>query len=198
MLWRAGPFLPKATQPSRPPELPMCAAPLLVRAHSHVTSPCSGVKDVNKMDALAVNAYLCSSRITMNKIELENLFDHFGASESTCAKIRPLFPPARLRRCWSKRVLMLVRSCDMAGFLSAVLTDGTGVDPVMWIVEPPPNPNAVHLALSGVSHTEFAVQDKAFPKHWGQPPNATLKGHMGVVRPLAGGYGKVGNRAQSC
>jgi len=119
--------------------------------------------DVNMMDALASNSFLCSCKINMNKIELENLFDHFASSATTM---------------------------DMAAFLSAVLDDTSGVDPVMWITQPGQNPHTAHLALSGVSHIEFGVQAKPFPKHWGAPPNAQLKGHNGIMRVLPGGYGK--------
>jgi len=78
----------------------------------------------------------------------------------------------------------------MAAFLSGVIDDSSGDDPVMYLVDPPKNANTAHLALSGVSHIEFGVQLKPFPKHWGTPPNCQLKGHNGIMRQLPGGYGK--------
>ena len=41
-----------------------------------------------------------------------------------------------------------------------------------------------------MSHIEFGIQDKPFPKHWGIPPNSQMKGHDGIMRDLPGGYGK--------
>ena len=79
----------------------------------------------------------------------------------------------------------------MAAFLSAVLEDHSGVDPLWKVAVPPENPHCAHLALSGVSHIEFGEQAKPFPKHWGEPPNTQLKGHNGIMRALPGGYGKV-------
>jgi len=123
----------------------------------------SSKADVNKMDVITCNAFLTSCKLSMNKTELENLFDHFGSSSTTV---------------------------DMAAFLSAILDDVSGEDPIIWIKENEPNPHTAHLALSGVSHIEYGVQDKPFPKHWGAPPNAQLKGHNGIMRALPGGYGK--------
>ena len=91
------------------------------------------------------------------------------------------------------------RSVDMAAFLSSILEDNSGVDPVMFVVVPPENPHCAHLALSGVSHIEFGQQAKPFPKHWGEPPNTQLKVHNGIMRALPGGYGKVRtSRGCSC
>ena len=44
--------------------------------------------------------------------------------------------------------------------------------------------------MSGTAHIGFDAQFKAFPKHWGAPPNSQLKGHNGIMRVLPGGYGK--------
>jgi len=51
-----------------------------------------------------------------------------------------------------------------------------------------------HLALSGVSTSDTTRILKPFPKHWGVPPNASLKGADGAVRELPAGYG-MGNAA---
>ena len=37
-----------------------------------------------------------------------------------------------------------------------------------------------HLALSGVSHIEYGKWYKPYPKHWGNPPNAQMKGFEGA------------------
>lgn len=37
-----------------------------------------------------------------------------------------------------------------------------------------------HLALSGVSHIEYGKWYKPYPKHWGSPPNAQMKGFEGA------------------
>jgi len=119
--------------------------------------------DVNKMDTLAVNGFLAAVKLNLNKTEFENLFDHFASSAATV---------------------------DMAAFLAAVLDDVSGEDPIQWLKDPSVNPHTAHLALSGVSHIEYGTQDKPFPKHWGAPPNAQLKGHNGIMRTLPGSYGK--------
>ena len=112
---------------------------------------------------MGVNAFLTKMKIILNKTELENLFDHF-ASSSNCV--------------------------DLAALFAAVCDDCGGTDPVMYVTCSPQSPHASHLALSGVSHIEFGEQLKPFPKHWGTPPNAQLKGHNGIMRALPGGYGK--------
>lgn len=113
-----------------------------------------------------VNAYLTSNSMMINKIEFENLFDHFGHSDRD------------------------VPVADMDAFLMALRTDEGGDNPVYHEMYPPPSPHTAHLALSGVSHMEFGEQFKPFPKHWGVPPNAQMKGHDGIMRDLPGGYGK--------
>ena len=79
---------------------------------------------------------------------------------------------------------------DMDAFLVAMRQTVGGEDPVWRETHPPPSAYTSHLALSGVSHLEFGEQYKPFPKHWGIPPNAQMKGHDGIVRDLPGGYGK--------
>ena len=44
--------------------------------------------------------------------------------------------------------------------------------------------------IGRTSHLDFQVAYKPFPKHWGVPPNAQMKGHDGIMRDLPGGYGK--------
>lgn len=140
------------------------------------------------MSVTVCNEFLTNLKLFLNKTELENLFDHFGSSPSKCGHpkliVQLILTPSH--QLWTRcRV-------DMAAFFSAVLEDNGGEDPVMWIsADPPKNPNTAHLALSGISHIEFGVQFKPFPKHWGAPPNAQLKGHNGIMRALPGGYGKV-------
>lgn len=58
----------------------------------------------------------------------------------------------------------------------------------------PSSPNKSHLALSGVSTSDTTNILKPFPKHWGVPPNASLKGADGAVRQLPAGFGS-GNAA---
>jgi hypothetical protein len=130
--------------------------------------------------ASAVNAYLVQNKMLMNKIEVENLFDHFGAGKERA-------------------------TVDMDAFLVGMRTLTGGEEPVWrranlathltselkcWQTHPPVDSNDAHIALSGVSHIEFGEQWKAFPKHWGIPPNGQMKGHDGIVRDLPGGYGK--------
>ena len=73
--------------------------------------------------------------------------------------------------------------------------DAGGEEPVFYLTAStaylaPESPNNGHLALSGTAHIGFDAQYKPFPKHWGKPPNAQLKGHDGIMRTLPGGYGK--------
>jgi len=119
------------------------------------------------MSVADANAYLVANGMLINKIEFENLFDHFGGGAAS--------PVA-----------------DMDAFLIALrgLMYAGGEDPMYHETHAPPSPHTAHLALSGVSHIEFGQQFKPFPKHWGVPPNAQMKGHDGIMRDLPGGYGK--------
>lgn len=136
--------------------------------------------DPQHMSLFQVNAYLVQNKMLMNKIEVENLFDHFGAGKERA-------------------------TVDMDAFLVGMRTLTGGEEPVWrranlathltselkcWQTHPPVDSNDAHIALSGVSHIEFGEQWKAFPKHWGIPPNGQMKGHDGIVRDLPGGYGK--------
>eukprot|EP00322_Chrysochromulina_rotalis_P030155 CAMPEP_0115852074 /NCGR_PEP_ID=MMETSP0287-20121206/12808_1 /TAXON_ID=412157 /ORGANISM="Chrysochromulina rotalis, Strain UIO044" /LENGTH=131 /DNA_ID=CAMNT_0003306123 /DNA_START=138 /DNA_END=530 /DNA_ORIENTATION=+ len=111
-----------------------------------------------------VSEYLTKNKMMLNKNELDNLFYHFQSEAGDFC-------------------------VDIEAFLSECCTNDKGVDPV-WYDELPESEHTAHLALSGVSHTNFGVQNKAFPKHWGAPPNMQMKGHDGVVRDLPGGYGR--------
>jgi len=117
------------------------------------------------MDVVECNAYLVANAVLLNKVELENLFDaeHYGAGSG---------------------------KVDMQAFLAALKADEGGVDPIPLERYPPNDPNMMHLALSGESHCEFGMMYKPYPKHWGTPPNAQMKGHDGIMRELPGGYGK--------
>ena len=117
------------------------------------------------MSLTEANAYLVSTNMLINKIEFENLFDHFGGGSAN-----PVV--------------------DMDAFLVALRTIEGGEEPVYVEMHAPPSPHTAHLALSGVSHIEFGQQSKPYPKHWGVPPNAQMKGHDGIMRDLPGGYGK--------
>ena len=116
----------------------------------------------DSMSMEEANAYLMTNKLLLNKVECENLFAFFDKGGSI----------------------------DLLSFLSELANDTTGDDPVFLHMHAPESTHEAHLALSGVSHIEFGVQSKAFPKHWGVPPNAQMKGHDGIVRDLPGGYGK--------
>jgi len=109
----------------------------------------------------AVSAFLVSKKILLNKNEMENLYIHYGAGDSV----------------------------DLIGFFQDISVDLSGRNP-FYLETMHDDPNAAHLALSGVSHVEYGVQYKPFPAHWGKPPNCQMKGHSGVMRDLPGGYGK--------
>lgn len=109
-----------------------------------------------------VLAYLTANKLLMNKIELENLVEHYGMDGMV----------------------------DFQAFLLALQTDDSGEDPLYHTMYSPASINEAHLALSGTSHIDFAVQAKPFPKHWGVPPNAQMKGHDGIMRDLPGDYGR--------
>lgn len=117
------------------------------------------------MSLVEANSYLTQNGMLINKIEFENLFDHFGRGGEGAV-------------------------VDMDAFLVAMRQTVGGEDPVWRETHPPPSAYTSHLALSGVSHIEFGEQAKPFPKHWGIPPNAQMKGHDGIMRDLPGGYGK--------
>ena len=119
--------------------------------------------DPRAMSASECNSFAVATGLKLNKNEFENLFDHFGAGTG---------------------------KVDMVTFLGALSEHQNGVEPVWAGVEAPSSPNTAHLALSGVSHIEYGEQYKPFPKHWGVPPNAQMKGHNGIMRELPGGYGK--------
>ena len=114
------------------------------------------------LSADEVNSYITSNLMLLNKIEMENLASWYGAAGGI----------------------------DLATFLSDLATDTAGDDPRYTTMYAPESAHEAHLALSGVSHIEFGTQDKPFPKHWGVPPNAQMKGHDGIMRELPGGYGK--------
>ena len=111
------------------------------------------------------NKFLMACGVLTNKIEFENIFEHYGEEVDGVSMI------------------------DVAKFVSEVSMVPPGTEPRYFTAEPF-SPNKTHLALSGVSHMEFGEQYKPFPSHWGVPPNCQMKGHDGVVRELPGGYGK--------
>ena len=115
------------------------------------------------MDVEALNTYVTTNGLLLNKIELENLVSYYGDGSG------------------GTRLLTFLRELSV---------DTRGEDPQYSTMYAPQSPNEAHLALSGVSHIEFGVAYKPFPKHWGVPPNAQMKGHDGIMRDLPGGYGK--------
>ena len=123
--------------------------------------------DPSLMTLQQANGYLVSNALVMNKVELENLFDHYGVAAG-------------------KGELIV----DMEKFITDLKTDLTGNDPIMHETWPPESQFTAHLALSGESHMDFGEVYKPFPKHWGVPPNAQMKGHDGVELDLPNGYGK--------
>ena len=116
------------------------------------------------MDLSQVNSYLTANDLKMNAVEIENLMELYAPTEDG--------------------------PVDMHLFLSTLMTDFSGQDPVEYTLTLPDSPYEAHLALSGTSHLEFGVQYKPYPKHWGLPPNSQMKGHDGIMRDLPGGYGK--------
>lgn len=109
----------------------------------------------------ALNSFLVEQSLLMNKTEYENLVELYGAGGAV----------------------------DMDAFLTTLTTDTSGEDPKFpYLVGQ--STNEAHLALSGTMHIGFEETYKGFPKHWGQPPNAQMKGHDGIMRELPGGYGK--------
>ena len=115
------------------------------------------------MDVEALNTYVTTNGLLLNKIELENLCEYYGDGSG---------------------------NTSLLTFLREISVDTRGEDPKYSSMYAPQSPNEAHLALSGVSHIEFGVAYKPFPKHWGVPPNAQMKGHDGIMRDLPGGYGK--------
>ena len=111
----------------------------------------------------AMFSYLTANKMLLNKIEVENLVAHFEVPTG---------------------------EVDVNAFLAALMTDTSGDDPCFPKMHGTDSPHAAHLALSGVSHLEFGILDKPFPKHWGVPPNAQMKGHDGIMRDLPGAYGR--------
>ena len=79
------------------------------------------------MDTSEANSYLCQNGLLINKIEFENLFDHFGHGGEGAV-------------------------VDMDAFLIAMRQTIGGEDPVWRETHAPPSPHTSHLALSGVSH----------------------------------------------
>ena len=149
----------------------------LARSRAHHTTSLAGadakltaglpVIDGGLLTLDAVNEYCTANSLLMNKVEIENLFQHFGVIG---AKGDPVV--------------------DMSLFLGLLCVDDAGSDPVWYHHLPATGPTEAHLALSGTPHLEFGEQYKPFPKHWGIPPNAQMKGHDGIVRDLPNGYGK--------
>ena len=93
-----------------------------------------------------VSSWLTGVGLHLNKGELENLFLHYKANAEGTA-------------------------VDLQTFIGECSVVTSGTDPV-WLPHEGESPYAAHLALSGVSHLEFGIQAKPFPKHWGAPPNA--------------------------
>uniref|UniRef100_A0A7S4B544 Uncharacterized protein n=2 Tax=Chrysotila carterae TaxID=13221 RepID=A0A7S4B544_CHRCT len=77
------------------------------------------------------------------------------------------------------------------------LRNSAGAHTGRWSRQAPPpveHSSASSLAPMGTSHLGSGAQYKAFPAHWGEPPNSPMKGHHGVIRDLPNGYGR-GNAA---
>jgi len=117
------------------------------------------------MSVEEANGYLTSNMVLVNKVEFENLTDIFGKASGAGVLI------------------------DMKDWLETMKDDSRGEDPVYYQMYASSSPNEAHLVLSGESHMSFDYQSKPFPKHWGVPPNAQMKGHDGIMRELPGGYG---------
>jgi hypothetical protein len=88
------------------------------------------------MSVSQCNSFLCSNGLLINKVEFENLFDHFGVG--------------------GKENLLV----DMDAWMVELRKVEGGEDPIWHKEYPDPSPYSSHLALSGVSHMEFGVQDK--------------------------------------
>ena len=133
------------------------------------SAPLRSEVDVTCMSVTEAHSFLVGAGLCLNKTEFDNLFEHFNPNLDSGED-----------------------KCDMVKFTQEVSTLPPGAEPVRrnYEFEHPVSPYTHHLSLSGVSHTEFGVQDRPFPAHWGVPPNHTMKGHMGVVRNLPDGYGK--------
>jgi hypothetical protein len=133
------------------------------------SAPLRSEVDVTCMSVTEAHSFLVGAGLCLNKTEFDNLFEHFNPNLDSGED-----------------------KCDMVKFTQEVSTLPPGAEPVWrnYEFEHPESPYTHHLSLSGVSHTEFGVQDRPFPAHWGVPPNHTMKGHMGVVRNLPDGYGK--------
>ena len=112
----------------------------------------------------AVMSWFAKHQMHMNAHEVKNVFDHYAVDAAK-------------------------KEIDLQAFLLDLMDESDGHAPV-WLTPLGESPNDAHLALSGVSHLEFGEQYRPFPLHWGDPPNAQMKGHNGVVRDLPGGYGK--------
>jgi len=123
---------------------------------------CAHAVSPEAMPVADTASWLQMAGICLNKTEVENVTYHFGCAGGTV---------------------------NVAAFLD-FLSDPATVPGTSFAVGETLSPHKSHLALSGVSHTEFGTQYKEFPAAWGQPPNASVKGHDGVVRELPNGYGK--------
>ena len=157
--------LPRLSCLSQPLILPSCLTPPVFMPAAADKIDLLLPPEPQLMTLGEANSYFAANGLLINKIEFENLFDHFGGGKDN--------PVA-----------------DMDAFLMELRKDVGGDMPVFHETHAPPSPHTSHLALSGVSHIEFGLQFKPFPKHWGVPPNAQMKGHDGIMRDLPGGYGK--------
>jgi len=112
-----------------------------------------------------VSTYFCGQGLHLNAGEFENLYKLFPGDPT-------------------------MATADLEAFIAACSAAPPGTVSPVWFAAPAESPNTAHLALSGRSTMEFGIQFKPYPKHWGKPPNAQMKGHSGVMRDLPGGYGK--------
>lgn len=117
--------------------------------------------DTSAMTLEELSCFLSQAGVLLNKTELENVMIHFGDGSLADASA-------------------FLRALEVEEATGGTFIGASSVE----------SPNKSHLALSGVMSVDFTQQYKPFPAHWGQPPNASMKGYDGIVRDLDGGYGK--------
>jgi hypothetical protein len=147
----------------------MAVRPLTVRrfrVHAAETLPGLAAPVEGLMSMPQVMSWLTAEKLGLNRVEVENLFVWYGVTVDGEMYL------------------------DVSTFLGTLKNYLSGDDAKYYVKYPDPSSDEAHLSLSGSMHMQFDVQAKPFPKHWGVPPNAQMKGHDGIMRDLPGGYGR--------
>jgi len=145
--------------------------------------------DLSNLSEKQCDTFFIEKKVLLNKNEFDNFLDHFGNGDgsynmSACLALLSEAPASASGHFYQSTS-------------TSPLRNSAGAHTGRWSRQAPPpveHSSASSLAPMGTSHLGSGAQYKAFPAHWGEPPNSPMKGHHGVIRDLPNGYGR-GNAA---